>query len=130
MSEKTGPADQVSKTIKYEDFAKLDLRVATILDAQPHPDADKLVVLQVDLGSEKRQIVAGIKKYYACDQLVGKQIIVVTNLEPRALRGVTSHGMLLAATDPTDNPEWGIAGGSLALLTVAPNLVRAGSQVG
>ena len=117
-------------TIKYDDFAKLDLKVGTILDAQPHPDAEKLLVLQVDLGSEKRQIVAGIKKFYACEQLKGVQIVVITNLEPRTLRGVTSHGMLLAASDPEDNPDWGIAGGSLALLTVAPNLVRAGSKVG
>lgn len=107
-------------TIKYEDFAKLDLRVGTILEAVDHPDADKLVVLQVDLGTEKRQIVAGIKKHYTCEQLVGFQIVVVANLEPRALRGVMSHGMLLAATDAT---------GGLALLT--PGVVfAAGSKVG
>ena len=115
-------------TIKYEDFAKLDLRVGKVLEATIHPDADKLLVLQVDLGTEKRQIVAGIKKYYSPEQLVGKWIVVVANLEPRDLRGVTSHGMLLAAKD-TAAPELGLDG-SLALLTVLPDLVRAGSKVG
>ena len=86
-------------TINYDDFAKLDLRIATILDAQLHPSADKLLVLQVDLGTEKRQICAGIKAHYAPEQLVGKQIVVVVNLEPRTLRGQISHGMLLAGSD-------------------------------
>lgn len=124
MSEnaQTPPAAE-SKTIKYEDFAKLNLRVGTILEAQPHPDADKLVVMQVDLGTEKRQIVAGIKKFYDPAQLTGKQIIVVTNLEPRTLRGVTSHGMLLAAS--TEVP--GFPG--LGLLTTNVTMPP-GSQVG
>jgi len=88
-------------TITYDDFAKLELKVATIVEAKLHPNADKLLVLQVDLGGEKRQICAGIKAWYAPEQLVGKQVIVVANLEPRPLRGEISQGMLLAATDPT-----------------------------
>jgi len=86
--------------ITYDDFAKLELRVATIVEAKIHPNADKLLVLQVDLGAEKRQICAGIRAYYTPEQLVGKQVVVVANLEPKAIRGEMSQGMLLAATDP------------------------------
>ncbi len=85
-------------TIKFDDFAKIDLRVATILQAEAHPNADKLLKLQIDLGTEKRQICAGVKKYYDPATLVGRQIIVVANLEPRAIRGEASNGMLLAAS--------------------------------
>jgi len=85
--------------ITIEEFRKLDLRVATIQKAEPHPNADKLVVLWIDLGSEQRQIVAGIRNHYAPEQLVGTQIIVVVNLESAKLRGVESQGMLLAASD-------------------------------
>ena len=88
-------------TITYDDFAKLELKIATIVEAKLHPNADKLLVLQIDLGGEKRQICAGIKAYYAPEQLIGKQVVVVANLEPRPLRGEISQGMLLAATDPT-----------------------------
>jgi methionine--tRNA ligase beta chain len=90
--------------IQYDDFAKLDLRVATIEKAEPHPNADKLLVLQVDLGSEKRQILAGIKQHYEPSDLPGKQIIVVANLAPRQMRGLESQGMLLAAS-PADHSE-------------------------
>ncbi len=87
-------------TIKYDDFAKLDLRVATVLECKPHANADKLLVLKIDLGNgETRQICAGLRLHYPPEQLVGKQIIVVANLEPRAMRGEISQGMLLAATD-------------------------------
>jgi tRNA-binding protein len=86
--------------IQYDDFAKLDLRVATVLDCKPHANADKLLVLQIDLGTEKRQICAGLRLHYAPEQLIGKQIIVVANLAPRMMRGEISNGMLLAATDP------------------------------
>ena len=85
-------------TIKYEDFGKIDLRVAKILEARPHPNADKLMLLQVDLGDIQKQIVAGIRAHYTPEQLVGRRIIIVNNLEPAMLRGETSNGMLLAAT--------------------------------
>lgn len=85
-------------TITYDDFAKIDLRVATILVAEFHPNADRLFKLQIDLGDSKRQICAGIKGFYQPEELVGKQIIVVTNLEPRKIRGEESNGMLLAAS--------------------------------
>ena len=85
-------------TIKYEDFGKIDLRVAKILEARPHPNADKLMLLQVDLGDVQKQIVAGIRAHYTPEQLVGRRIIIVNNLEPAMLRGETSNGMLLAAS--------------------------------
>ena len=85
--------------ISIDEFRKLDLRVAVVKKAEPHPNADKLLILQIDLGSEERQIVAGIKGHYAPEELVGKQVIVVANLETAKLRGVESQGMLLAASD-------------------------------
>ena len=87
-------------TIQYDDFAKLDFRVATVLECKPHANADKLLVLQIDLGGEKRQICAGLRQHCAPEELVGKQIVVVANLAPRQMRGEISQGMLLAATDP------------------------------
>ena len=87
-------------TINYDDFAKLDLRVATVLECRPHENADKLLVLQIELGNgERRQICAGLRQHYQPEQLVGKQIVVVANLAPRTMRGQVSQGMLLAATD-------------------------------
>ena len=87
-------------TIAYDDFAKLELRVATVLECKPHANADKLLVLQIELGNgEKRQICAGLRQHYQPEQLVGKQIVVVANLAPRTMRGEISQGMLLAATD-------------------------------
>jgi methionyl-tRNA synthetase len=84
--------------IQFDDFLKLDLRVATITRAEEHPSADKLLVLQLDLGSETRQIIAGIRGHYEPAALVGRQIIVVANLAPRMMRGLESQGMLLAAS--------------------------------
>src|SRR5206468_12885981 len=87
-------------TINYDDFAKVQLRVATILEAAPIEKSKKLIRLQIDLGTERRQILAGIKEHYSSEQLVGKQIIVVTNLAPReVIKGEISNGMLLAASD-------------------------------
>ena len=83
--------------ITFDDFLKVDLRVAEITACEDIPGADKLYKLTINVG-EERTIVAGIKKHYSKEELVGKKIAVVTNLEPRALRGITSHGMLLAAS--------------------------------
>jgi methionyl-tRNA synthetase len=88
----------MAEPISYDDFAKLELRVAKVLEARAHPNADKLLLLQVDVGDAQKQIVAGIRQHYTPDQLVGKLIVVVNNLAPAMLRGETSHGMLLAAT--------------------------------
>ena len=88
----------MAEPLAYEDFAKLELRVAKVLEARPHPNADKLMLLQIDVGDAQKQIVAGIRQHYTPEQLVGKRIIVVNNLAPAMLRGESSHGMLLAAT--------------------------------
>jgi len=85
--------------ISYDDFTRLDLRVATVLSAREHPNADKLLLLQVDLGDRQTQVVAGIRGHYEVDNLAGRQIIVLTNLEEALLRGEESNGMLLAAAD-------------------------------
>ena len=85
--------------ITIEQFRALDLRVGTIRAAEPHPNADRLLVLRVDLGTEARQVVAGIRAHYEPAALVGRQVIVVANLEPATLRGVESQGMVLAAAD-------------------------------
>jgi methionyl-tRNA synthetase len=89
----------MSDPIQYDDFAKIELRVAKVLEARPHPNADKLLLLMIDVGEEQpKQIVAGIKAHYTPEQLVGKKIVVVNNLAPAMLRGESSNGMLLAAT--------------------------------
>jgi methionyl-tRNA synthetase len=88
----------MAEPIAYEHFAKVELRVAKVLEARPHPNADKLMLLQVDVGDAQKQIVAGIKAHYTPEQLVGKLIVVVNNLQPAMLRGETSNGMLLAAS--------------------------------
>src|SRR6476660_6250616 len=85
--------------ISIDDFRKVELKVATVKSAEIHPNADKLIVLQVDLGSEQRQICAGIRNHYTPEELVGKQVVVVANLETAKLRGLESQGMLLAASD-------------------------------
>lgn len=86
--------------ISFEDFAKVDLRVARILKAEPHPSADRLFKLQLDDGSgQPRQICAGIREQYTPEQLVGQTIIIVANLQPRVIRGEESRGMLLAASN-------------------------------
>jgi len=83
--------------ITIEDFMKIELKVAKVLEASEIEGADRLLKLRVDLGSEERQLVAGIKSTYSPEELVGKHIIVVANLAPARLRGVESQGMLLAA---------------------------------
>jgi methionyl-tRNA synthetase len=88
--------------ITIDDFAKVDLRVAQILVAERVPKADKLLRLEVDLGYEKRQILAGIAQYYEPEKLIGRKIVIVANLAPRKMRGLESNGMLLAASLPPD----------------------------
>ena len=84
--------------ISFDEFCKVQLRVGRVVEAADHPNADRLLVLQVDLGDERRQLVAGVKGHYSAEQLVGRNIIVVTNLAPRKMRGLESQGMLLAAS--------------------------------
>jgi len=83
--------------ITFADFQKMDIRVAEIKTAEEIEGADKLYKLTVSLGEEERQLVAGIKPYYPIDQLVGKKVLILANLEPRTIRGVESRGMVLCA---------------------------------
>ena len=87
-------------TISFEDWQKLDIRVGTIIEVKLHPDADKLYILKIDEGKEQpRQLVAGLKEHYTAEELKGKQIVFLANLEPKELRGELSQGMILAASD-------------------------------
>jgi methionyl-tRNA synthetase len=90
--------------ITIDDFVKVELRVAQILVAERVPKADKLLRLEVDLGYEKRQILAGIAQYYEPEKLIGRKIVIVANLAPRKMRGLESNGMLLAASLPDGAP--------------------------
>jgi methionyl-tRNA synthetase len=92
------------QVITIDDFAKVDLRVAQVLVAERVPKADKLLRLEVDLGYEKRQILAGIAQFYEPEKLIGRKIVIVANLAPRKMRGLESNGMLLAASLPDGAP--------------------------
>ena len=83
--------------ITIDDFGRLELRVAKVLKAEKHPNADRLLVLQLQVGNETRQVVSGIAEYYKPEQLISKNLILVANLKPIKLRGIESHGMILAA---------------------------------
>ena len=85
--------------ITFDDFKKVELKIARIVEAEEVPGTEKLLKLQIDLGGEKRQIVAGIKKVYQAKDIIGREIAVVVNLEPRMVMGIESNGMLLAASD-------------------------------
>ena len=107
-----------SELITIDDFAKVELKVGKILECQPHPKADRLLVSKIDIGGEVRTIVSGIRQFYSEKDLIGKKVIVVTNLKPVNLRGVESNGMILAASDDEN----------LSVLTVL-NDVKEGSKV-
>jgi methionyl-tRNA synthetase len=83
--------------ISFEEFQKIELKVAKIIEAEKIEKSEKLLKLIVDLGDERRQLIAGIAKYYKPEDLIGKEIVVVANLEPKKLLGIESQGMLLAA---------------------------------
>lgn len=104
--------------ITIDDFAKLDLRVGTVIDCEPHPKADRLLVEKIDLGTEVRQVVSGIAKSYKPEEMIGKQVVLVANLKPVKLRGVESQGMILCAVED----------GGLSLITV-DKAVNKGSKV-
>ena len=92
-------------TITYDDFAKLEIRVAKIIEVERIPGKTKIIKGVVDLGSEKRQVIIGGAEYYQPEELVGRLVIVIANLEPRKIGGVESGAMLLAA-DLDDKPYW------------------------
>lgn len=85
------------ENISFAEFQKMDIRIAQIKTAEEVEGADKLYKLTVDLGSEERALVAGIKQYYSAEELPGKKVLVLVNLEPKKIRGVESHGMVLCA---------------------------------
>ncbi|MCI5970891.1 MAG: methionine--tRNA ligase subunit beta [Oscillospiraceae bacterium] len=89
--------------ISINDFAKINLKVGKVLECKRVEGADKLLVSQIKIGDEVRQIVSGIAKYYSPEDMVGKKVVVVTNLKPVKLRGVLSQGMILAAADENGN---------------------------
>ncbi|MEM4378452.1 MAG: tRNA-binding protein [Candidatus Nitrosotenuis sp.] len=91
--------------IKYEDFAKLDIRVAKIISTEKIPSKTKIIKGTIDLGGETRNLIIGGAQYFAPEALVGKTVIAVTNLEPKVVGGVESNAMLLAA-DLNDKPYW------------------------
>ncbi|HLU83194.1 MAG TPA: methionine--tRNA ligase subunit beta, partial [Trueperaceae bacterium] len=116
----TAPAELEHKAeITINDFARVELRVVTVVAAEQHPNADKLLVLTVSLGSEQRTVVSGIKAHYQPEALVGKRLVLVTNLQPVKLRGIESQGMILAAEDEA---------GILSLITLDRDLPD-GSEV-
>ena len=100
--------------ITIDDFAKVELKVGTVIACEKHPKADKLLVEQVDLGDETRQIVSGIAKFYSPEAMIGQKVVVVTNLKPVKLRGVESQGMILCAAQEDD--------ADLSLVTIAKEL--------
>lgn len=107
--------EEVSNLITYDDFAKIQLRVGLIKEAEKVEKSEKLMKLQVDLGEESgnRQVIAGIAKRYSADELVGRRIVVVANLKPAKLMGLESNGMLLAGSDSE---------GTLELVSLPDNL--------
>jgi methionine--tRNA ligase beta chain len=108
--------------VEFDDFAKLDLRVARVLECREHANADKLLILKIDLGIEQRQVCAMLKGHYRPEELVGKLVVVVANLEPRTLRGEMSQGVILSAAEgPT----------KARMIVLSPSAeVAAGSVVG
>ena len=94
---------EVKPEITIDDFAKVELKVGEVLECQPVEGAKKLLVSQIKIGDEVRQIVSGIASYYKPEEMVGKKVVVVTNLKPVKLRGVLSQGMILCASDENGN---------------------------
>ncbi len=120
----TAAPEDSSPQITIDDFAKIELRIAQILSAERIPKADKLLLLEVDLGYERRQILSGIAEWYTPAEIVGLRIVVITNLAPRKMRGLTSHGMLLAASGPVDGP-----GGARPIFVTVPEPVPVGTRL-
>ena len=104
--------------VKFEDFKKLNIRIAKILKVEDHPNADKLYLVTVSTGEAEKTIVAGIKPFYKKEELEGKSVVIIDNLEPATIRGVVSNGMILATKD----------GESLAVL-IPERAVKIGSPV-
>ncbi len=89
----------MASPISLEEFAKIDLRIGKICEVKLHPNADRLYVLKVKVGDEERTLVAGLKQYYSPEELKGKKVLMLVNLEPKEIRGIKSEGMVLVAED-------------------------------
>ena len=114
--------------ISFEDFAKVELKTGKVVNAEPLEESEKLLKLMVDIGEDApRQILAGIKQFYSPDDLIGKTIIVVANLEPRKMMGLESQGMLLAADGEPASPDGGQGGRPIPLTTLEN--VEPGSKI-
>ena len=96
---------ELKPEIEFDDFDKIDFRVGTILSAEKHPKADKLLVFQVKMGTKTRQIISGVAKHFTPEECVGRKVVVVANLKPRKLRGLESNGMIMFADDVKDGKE-------------------------
>ena len=96
---------ELKPEIEFDDFDKIDFRVGTILSAEKHPKADKLLVFQVKMGTETRRIISGVAKHFTPEECVGRKVVVVANLKPRKLRGLESNGMIMFADDVKDGKE-------------------------
>ncbi|MGE4632192.1 MAG: hypothetical protein AAEJ47_04070 [Planctomycetota bacterium] len=121
MNSDAGPESEAgpeTDLITIDELFKVQLRTAVVLDVEPHPDADRLWLLTIDGGEETRQIVAGVRDHYSEDDLKGRTIVVVWNLQPATIRGVESRGMLLAVQD-----------GDVVSLLGPDNKVAPGSRV-
>lgn len=102
--------------ITIEDFRQIELRIADVVSVEPHPQADRLLILKIRIGEDEKTLVAGIREHYSPTELIGKKIVVVANLAPTVIRGVTSEGMVLAASDDQNLtllvPDRGISSGA------------------
>ena len=112
--------EPLKDTIKYEDFAKLDIRIGTILEAEKVPKTKKLMKLKIDTGLDVRTLVGGIAEHYKPEEVIGKKVVLLANLEPKKIRGITSHGMLLMA----ENPD-----GTLSFLIPEKEEIQNGSKI-
>ena len=106
------------ENVKFEDFKKLNLRIAKILKVEDHPNADKLYLITVSTGEAEKTVVAGIKPFYKKEELEGRSVVIVDNLEPATIRGVVSNGMILATKD-----------GELLAVLIPEKAVKIGSPV-
>ncbi len=97
MEEQAAPKAEEKQYLTFDDFKKMELRVAKVISAEKVEGADKLLKLQVDLGTEQRQVVAGMALWYTPEDMVGREVVMIANLKPAVIRGVESQGMLLAA---------------------------------
>lgn len=116
--------------ITYDDFQKLDIRVAKVLTAEPVPKTDRLLHLTLDIGEEEpRNVVAGIREFYEPERLIGKYVTYLANLAPRKLRGIESRGMILAAVNVDDNNK--VTALSVLEATAAYQaVIKPGAEVG